>query len=97
MGLIKDANNLLKSKDPVEQAIEELEVNEAMSKTYLDDTQVAELANFVNELITNMKAPTAIDAAYMALENVPGFETASHPILKHTVQRIVDAYHNKFK
>lgn len=97
MDLIKQANKTVKNKDPVEEALEQVAVTEALSKTFLSDEQINELANHINDLLKNFKAPDAIDAAYMALEDVPGFETASHPVLKLTVKRIVDAYHLKFK
>ncbi len=92
--LIKSINDSLKPKDPVTEAMKEVD------QTHLEDDQVEMLADYVKEMVDHAKKQ-GIDkdleeVAMMALEDVAGFETAPERILAATAAKIVKAYLAKF-
>ncbi len=94
MSIIMEIVNSLKPKDPVVEAIAEVEA------THLDDDQVEMLASYMKEMIDDAekhgRTLASQEAALMALEDVAGFETASKKILNATAARLVRAYNNLF-
>ena len=97
--LIKDINDSLKEKDPVTEAIKQ--VSEAgMDPTYLHDEQVDMLIDYMREMIRDRQKrgnDMAVgDAAFMALEDVAGFETAPKRVIQKTAERLIAAYQKKF-
>lgn len=96
--LIKQMNDSLKPKDPVQEAIKQ--VSEGMDTTSLDDEQIEMLADYMKEMIDDAQIRGGLidvqHAAYMALEDVAGFETASKKILQTTVARLMRAYVKKY-
>lgn len=95
VNLIKELNDSLKPKDPIETAIAE-----AMETTQLHDDQIEMLADYMREMIDGAKKrgveQNVQDAAGMALEDVAGFETASRKVLQSTIARLVRAYEQKY-
>lgn len=92
--LIKALNDSLKEKDPVLEAIKEVD------QTHLEDEQVEMLADYMREMIHDAKVRGSLidlqDAAGMALEDVAGFETAPKKVLQATVARLMKAYIAKY-
>lgn len=98
--LIKELNDSLKPKDPVAEALKSLGEMGMPMPTELEDDQVEMLADYMKEMIeaarkrgTDMSVE---DAAGMALEDVAGFETAPKRVLSATIQRLAQAYTQKF-
>lgn len=94
MSLIKDINDSLKPKDPVLEAMQQVDA------THLEDEQIDSLADYMKEMIDDAKVRGGLmdvqDAASMALEDVAGFETASNRVMQATVARLMKAYIKKF-
>ncbi len=92
--LIKSINDSLKPKDPVMEAIKELDT------THLEDEQVEMLADYMKEMIDDAKVRGRLtdvqDAAGMALEDVSGFENATKKQLQSTIARLMKAYVTKY-
>ncbi len=97
MKLIKEINKSLHTPDPVEQAI--LEVDGDL-QTELGEDQIVLLADYMHEMIISARKRGrdmfADDAAYMALEDVAGFETVPPRVKKEIVVRLVRAYEQKY-
>lgn len=97
MKLIKELNDSLNPIDPVLEAIKSLDSDWA---TQLDDDQVEMLADYMHEMIRDRQKRgnemAAGDAAFMALEDVAGFETASQKVIQKTVERLIASYSKKF-
>ncbi len=94
--LIKELNDSLNPVDPVVEAMNSLD----FSPTELDDDQLAMLADYMKEIIDDRRKKgselSADEAAYMALDDVAGFETANPRVVQKTVGRLVAAYNHKF-
>jgi hypothetical protein len=99
--LIKELNNMLKPKDPVQQVIENMN-NEFIERSqhYLDDEQVEVLADYMHEMIKDAGVRDHLinnkEAALMALDDVAGFETAPKRVIDATVARLMQAYIAKY-
>lgn len=103
MNLIKDINNSLKPKDPVKEALNQ--VNEMQlgdeEMTRLDDDQVNSIAEYMKEMLdaSAKRGGSGLDvqeAAYLALEDIAGFETCPKKILHATAARLMRAYKEKY-
>ena len=95
MKLIKNINDSLKPKDPVVEAMKSL-----VNDTTLDDEQIESLADYMHEMIRDREqrggTMQVADAAFMALEDVAGFEVAPKKEVQKTVERMITAYKMKF-
>jgi hypothetical protein len=97
MNLIKEIVNSLKKKDPVQEAINAIDMEDP---TQLEDDQVEHLIEYMNEMIAaaqkrgTMMPPA--EAAHMAIEDIAGFETASPRQTDSAVNKLVQAYLKKF-
>lgn len=94
MSLIKEIVNSLKPKDPVVEALA------AVDATYLDDEQIAQLADYMNEMIKGAakrgQELEPMQAALMALEDVAGFESAPQKVWKATAEKLIKSYNRQF-
>lgn len=94
--LIKELNDSLQPLDPVVEAVNSLDFD----PTGLDEDQVVMLADYMKEIIDSRHKKgselAAEEAAYMALDDVSGFETANPRKVKQAVERLVAAYNQKF-
>ena len=66
------------------------------SATSLSAEQKVELVGWMDELIARGEARLPQDAAYMALENVAGFETAPEEVVENIVNELVSMYERTY-
>lgn len=100
--LIQEIVGSLQPKDPVQEAIQSLDNPQQNPNwiTQIDDDQVDTMIEYMHEIIRDRQMrgnDVAVgDAAWMAMEDVSGFETVPQKVAQQTVERLIATYEKKY-